>query len=333
MNKLSETDENSGNLSAARLLATLALITTSLAATAIGMLLLLSRHFFISELLNNFRLQIGLASILLGTLVFFYGLRKLAVSQLLVAFIVLLPILSNWWPAQQAPPGPTTISLLTYNVLGTNSQQQPIVELMNSIQADITVIIEYSNRWIEPLAPYKESNLDHLEAPRWHGFGIAVFSQFELQHKKVEMLSKTVSDFPFLLAEVVVDHQRIILAAGHFLAPINPAKMEIRNQQIDSAIRLIDRYRNGRDLPVIVVGDMNAVPWSPFIKDLAYELDLRDSRRGYPYQGSWPNDNNLLRIPIDNSFVSKHIHVHRRELLSCYSSDHLPVMLEFSVTD
>ena len=326
-----ETDQNSHRPTEAKLVLTLMLMAAGVVAILVGLFLHFSRHFFVAELLNNFRLQIGGLIILLALPVFYVGLKKLAAAQLVMACIVFLPLIANWWPAGQAPSSEKTISLLTYNVLGNNWQQQPVVDLVDSTQADITVIVEYSNRWIEPLAEFKESHLDSLEAPRWHGFGIAMFSQYELENKRAVLLNKDVSDFPFLLAEVVVEDQRFILAAGHFLAPITIEKMAIRNSQIESATRLIFNYRNGRDLPVIVVGDMNAVPWSPFVKDMVSALELKDSRRGYPYQGSWPNDNYLMRIPIDNSFVSKHVQVHRRELLSCYSSDHLPVMLEFSI--
>ena len=307
-------------------------VTASFISMILGLSLVLSRHLFISELLNNFRLQIGITVVSFAIPLFWLNWRRLGMFQLLFGLIVLFPILSNIFANEQPPAGRQEYSLLSYNVLADNRNKAPVVELLKSTDVDVTVVVEYANDWVEQLKPLDQKYPYSLEAPRWHGFGIAIFSRHELYNKKIKMLSDAQSDIPFLLAEVALGDQKIILAAGHLLAPLQPYRMEIRNKQIMAATRLIKEYRDGRDLPVILVGDFNAVPWSPFIQDLLKTTELRDSRQGYFYHGSWPNDNLLVRIPIDHAFVSRQVHIHRRQLLRCYASDHLPLQIDFSIS-
>ena len=269
----------------------------------------------------------------MAAIVWAFGYRKSSFIQAVVAGLILYPVFATTIPPQQIPPGPKVISLLSYNVLGTNSDKEPVLDLLTSMESDITLLIEYSGQWHQVSQPLRDSNLYAHEAPRWHGFGIGMFSRYPLENKKIELLTKDVTDNPMLLAEVVIGDQRLIVAAVHFLAPMSLERMKIRNQQIADTVKIIERYQNGRELPVILVGDMNAVAWSTYIEQLMQQTNLRDSRQGYFYHGSWPTDNLLLRIPIDNALVSPNVHIHQRTILDDNHSDHLPLLLEFSLSD
>lgn len=318
---------------AARCCGVLFLALLSLVAVAVGATVFFSRQYYVGELLNSFRLQIGLVLTILATVWFCIRIRGIAFCLFALGVVVLFPIIAGMISVRQVPPGPKEIRLLSYNVNGRNQDKEPIVKFLRSVESDITVIVEYSDDWVGVLKGLKESHLDSLEARRSHGFGIAIFSRYELKNKKVVLLDNRMPDFPFLLAEVNVGDQHMILAAGHFLAPRSPELMALRNMQIASAAKLIERYRSSRDLPVLFVGDLNAVPWSPFVDDFLKQTKLRDSRQGCWYQGTWPTNNLLLRVPIDNAYVSKNICVHERRCLSCYSSDHLPIELTFSIAE
>ena len=329
---MSETSENDRKSWLALLFRLFVLL--SCAGTALfGILIFFSQTLFVAELLNNFRLQIGIAIFIVAIVASVAGLRKLALIQFSLGLVVLYSVVQTILPATQLPAGPQRISLLSYNVLGTNDDKGPILDLLTEKKADITVVIEYSGLWHSAMAPVRAANRYSFEAPRWHGFGIALFSQHPIENKQVVLLTREETDNPLLLAEIVIRNQRLILAAAHFLAPMSPERMELRNRQIVEASEFISDYQNGRDLPIIFVGDLNAVAWSPFIQPLLTKNRLRDSRQGYFYQASWPNDNLLLRIPIDNAFVSPTVHVHQRKLVDCYSSDHLPLFLEFSLSE
>ena len=309
------------------------LYVVSVVAILAGVLLLFARYLFVAELINNFRLQISLAIFVLSFALHFAGEKYLRFIGICIGFFVLSPIALNWLPPVQPEPGPKRLTLLAYNVYGENPNQQPIVETIQNHFADVTVVVEYENEWEEALEVLDRSYRYSIKELRWHGFGIALFSKFPIADSQVHMLANTKSDFPLVVAEIHAKNQKMIVVAGHFLSPLKAMKMEIRNQQIFEVSEIISDINKSKNLPVILVGDFNCVAWSPYLSDLMRECALRDARRGYPYQGTWPTDNLILQIPIDNTFVSDKIHIHNRTVLPADNSDHFPVLTEFSIAE
>ena len=80
------------------------------------------------------------------------------------------------------------------------------------------------------------------------------------------------------------------------------------------------------------MGDLNTTSWSPFFSDLIEESGLRDSRKGFGIQTTWPDGLFLLRIPIDHCLVSKDISVLDRRVGPSIGSDHFPVTVDLVLT-
>ncbi len=300
-------------------------------AILVGLLAFFGRYSFFGELVGNFRLQIAVVIFLLGALLTYTQFRRWSALPYVVGIAVLFPIAWAFLPAQQSAPGPVTVSLLSYNILGNNEDREPVLETIQNHSADILVVIEYENSWVDAIETATSFYPYSIKQPASTGFGIAVFSKFPLTNPTVAK-STEADDIPVILSEIKIAQQSVLLAAVHFLSPTSPERMAIRNEQMATVSRLIEEYQQDRELPVILVGDFNCVPWSPFVADMLNNLNLRDTRQGYFYQGSWPTFNWLARIPIDNAFVSQQIHVGKRSLLPVTSSDHFPLYLEFSVS-
>ena len=79
--------------------------------------------------------------------------------------------------------------------------------------------------------------------------------------------------------------------------------------------------------PVIVIGDLNATPWSEGFRLLAGPADLANSQEGFGYAASWPARLPPFgRIPIDHALHSRDLTVTDRELgPGTAASDHRPL--------
>ena len=307
---------------------------TPVAVSVLGFSLFFARNFFFIEILNNFRLQLAITLILCGCVFYSTGYRKIAMLQLLAGLVAFVPIAVGFLPAKQPDAGPREISLMSFNILGDNTDRQPVLDVLANNISDVLVVVELEGDWIEALEPpLSDAYSFSVEEPRWHGFGIAVHSRYPILDSQVHALTKTETDIPLIAATINVRGQIFNLFACHFLAPITTTKMDMRNRQMDQAASIIQNRVSQNGHPAILVGDFNCVPWSPFANDLMKKAGLRDSRKGYFYQGSWPVDNSLVSIPIDNAFVSNEIHIHDRKILPGATSDHFPLLLEFSVSD
>jgi len=74
--------------------------------------------------------------------------------------------------------------------------------------------------------------------------------------------------------------------------------------------------------PVLVLGDLNATPWSSVLQSLEGSADLRNSAYGYGVQATWPSRAGPLGIPIDQLLYSRELTVTDRSTGPTFGSEH-----------
>jgi endonuclease/exonuclease/phosphatase (EEP) superfamily protein YafD len=305
---------------------TMTLIVTSLFPLALYLFSFLGRYFYLAELLCNFRAQLLVAMVPFLFLSMIARRWRWAALLVSVSLFALVDITRIYLPAAPVPAGPTVLSIMSFNVLALNSDHAAVIDRINDLDPDIVAIQEYANDWHFALDSLTAKYPYTVREPRWHGFGIAVFSKYPLANTQIIQLSPRRTDNPSVVTEITVGDQRCHLGVVHLLSPVNRYRMEIRNEQIVALAESVTKIER----PLIVVGDCNCTPWSPFLQDFIRGTSLRDSRQGFGILGSWPADSWPMRIPIDHVFVSPEIHVHDRRVEQSAGSDHCPILVEIS---
>ena len=288
---------------------------------------LLGRYFYLCELIGNFRAYILAMLIPCSLILWFTRKRKRALLFGVAALWSCLGVLTPLLPHAQPPRGNEVVKIMSFNVLGINREYDAVIERIEQHDPDVVTVLEYANEWSTALKRLDEAYPYQILEPRWHGFGIAIFSKLPLSNSTSTLLTRGVTDNPFLTADIEVDGRAVRLAGVHLLSPMNRFRLKIRNRQLKE----IAEYLSQREIPTIVMGDFNCTPWSPFLSDFLGRLNLRDSRLGFGCQGSWNASWPLLMIPIDHAFVSPEIHVHSRILGEFAGSDHYPLVFEVSL--
>lgn len=286
-------------------------------------------HFFVSELLVNFQLQLAIILSGIAILLFCFAARRWAGVTMLTACASIIPLALALTPTVNPPAGPNQIKLMSFNVFAVNPTMDAAIDCIKEHDPDVVLVIEYANTWkkhVDTLLEFYPYRVDEL---RWHGFGIVLLSKFELSETQVVQTVNAATDAPLIISTIKVGDQEVRLFAAHLLAPMDPMRMDFRNQQL---VEIADLIGDSSKQPTILVGDFNCVPWSSHMQRLLQQTELRDTRRGIGYHASWPTDRFFMRIPIDHAFVSDHIHVKSRKLLGQTGSDHFPVLVEFSIT-
>jgi endonuclease/exonuclease/phosphatase (EEP) superfamily protein YafD len=289
---------------------------------------LLGRYFFLAELIGNFRLQIMV--LLLPFPLLLWTLKKPAWGLVLALATAWCAINIVWTyvPSAQPPAGPRQVRLMSFNLLGNNQQGEAVIQMIEDEQPEILTVLEYCGHWTKILNELDEHYPYRILEPRWHGFGIGIFSKIPIASSEVHLLTKTSTDSPAIVVHVQIGDQKLRIAGMHTLSPTDHQRLEIRNNQLAEMSTLLSRSTE----PTIVMGDFNCTPWSPYLRDFVRKTDYRDSRQGFGYQGSWPAELWPMRIPIDQAFVSKEIHVHQRRLGESAGSDHFPLILDVSIS-
>jgi endonuclease/exonuclease/phosphatase family metal-dependent hydrolase len=84
--------------------------------------------------------------------------------------------------------------------------------------------------------------------------------------------------------------------------------------------------------PVVLIGDFNLTPYSPYNDDLLSGSRLRDCARGRPLTPTWPTWFAPLWIEIDRCFVTPEIRIASYQVGPAIGSDHYPLVMDFHVS-
>jgi endonuclease/exonuclease/phosphatase (EEP) superfamily protein YafD len=111
----------------------------------------------------------------------------------------------------------------------------------------------------------------------------------------------------------------------HPMPPITPRYHRARNQQLRIAVRESEPARRAG----VLLGDLNATPWSSGLAGLADE----GFRRATGLSPTWPAVlGGLLGIPIDQVLVTPHWSVTTSGIGPQMGSDHFPVWARLSLS-
>jgi len=158
-------------------------------------------------------------------------------------------------------------------------------------------------------------------------FGVAFYSRFSLEQSEIRRYGHF--DLPSVVAHLRIDDVPVTFIVTHPVPPKSESLTLNRNIQMSE----ISNFIAEQDGALILAGDLNATSWSPFLREWLHISQLRDSRRGFGVQPTWPTFNWIFLVPIDHILIMPDVQVHHREVGPNIGSDHYPLLLEFSLSD
>ena len=290
----------------------------------------LGRYNWVLDLFSHFRLQYLL--LLSGaTALFLLGERyPQAIASGLFAGINLLLIVPLFIKQATPKPSPTTNPKGTYrallvNVLQKNDAFGTVRHLIRSEEPDFIVLIEVNKTWIDQLKPALDDFPFKQMPLREDNYGIALFSRFPIKSSEIRFFGT--ARVPSIICTFHLQGLPVTILATHPPPPKTKIKAHLRNIQMAR----IAEYLRSQPGEVLLIGDLNMTSWSPHFRDLIRISGLRDSRKGFGLQKSWPTNRLLLRIPIDHILVSDGVIVQSRRIGKFNGSDHYPVIMDFTL--
>lgn len=250
--------------------------------------------------------------------------------QLAVAFFLILlniaPIALLYLPARTAPPpGSTSMRAVVFNVLTNNCDYETKKAYIREQSPDLFLLIETRQECIDAFEQMKDEYPHSIVFPHRFAAGIALYSRFPLENAAIVQLGKDSN--PSIRAEVVGPNGRFVVYGSHTPPPINPPVWAIRNEQLRATAAAIKK----ETLPVVLLGDFNLTPFSPFYQDLLREAKLHDSARGFGLCNTWPVNRRWIRVAIDHFLHSKEIVVTNRTRGPSLGSDHFAIVVDFTM--
>jgi len=292
------------------------------AATPLGFL---GRFYWFFDLFSHFRVQYSIVLLVLGLLLLIGRQRKTAAAFLTLACVNLVLLLQLYLGAPpRSEPASTTLRAMLLNVNTNLGDADRVQAEISAVDPDILVLEEISARWISELEWLDGAYPHSLLRPRGDNFGIGLYSKLPLSEGEVVYIGA--AQVPSILATVDTGDTDLQLIATHPPPPIGGELARQRNDQLE---RLPDFVRT--DLPVLLLGDLNASPWSYHFQRLLARSGLHDSTQGYGVQPTWPSHIFFLQIPIDHCLHSPDIAIVDRKIGENVSSDHYPLIVDFVI--
>jgi endonuclease/exonuclease/phosphatase (EEP) superfamily protein YafD len=310
------------------------------ALSILGLLSLISYSIWFHpiELLSHFRVQYLVLAVIITGILFILSQKRVLKNKLLI-FIALAIVSLNtievlpWFlPHSQQVDSKTKpqIRIESFNVNVRNQEYQAAIDLVRNDKPDVALFIEINDEWSKKLKiGLKDVFPYSFRSP---GGGLITFSQIPIQDAGGINLDGVGYN---LIANLEVDGKLVHFIGTHPPAPVRPEKSQQRNLQLLA----LEKYIQQQQKPIIIVGDFNLTPWSPYYRKFIKNTGLHNTRLGFGTLPSWPNPTTyikniprllmpLINIPIDHCFVSKEFGVVDTHISGSANSDHAAIIAD-----
>lgn len=224
-----------------------------------------------------------------------------------------------WHPgsAGAAVAGAPQLSVLSLNVHRVNPQRMGVLDYVVAADADVVLLMEVDEGWMNVLLPLAEKYPHRLAEPRPDNFGMALFSRVPLEDARLMWLGP--AQVPSATARINLGGRELLFVGTHPVPPISAATTQARDEQL----ALLAAYASASGLPVLLAGDLNTTPWSAGMRA------LRDARLGScggaaPWKPTW-RARSAFAIPIDQALCTAPLVITRRVVGPDVGSDHRPL--------
>ena len=222
---------------------------------------------------------------------------------------------------------PADLRVLLANVNTRNPSPELVIRLAQQENPDILLLMEVSETWIAPLGVL-EDQLPYS----FFRTGNFLLSRYPLQDPYADAFGTTGT--ATLLAQITPQGQPITLVGSHPWPPLRPDLFHSRNRHLDGIAQTIRSIST----PVILMGDINITPWSPYYRRLISLTGLTNTRLGFGILPSWPTTKTfplglsaILQLPIDHCLVSPEFETLDIRIGPEIGSDHWPVIVDLAL--
>lgn len=219
----------------------------------------------------------------------------------------------------------TPLRLLHYNLRFDNPQMDSVLAMFARIDADILSLNETSRNWMPKLETLSASYPYRFHCPEWNAIGgTMLLSKLPLNSSNDYCHAYAALG----MSTVEIDGEDFEIGTVHMRWPW-PASGPEQLVALEPRLATI-----GKD--AIIVGDFNATTWSYAVSRFA-SLSGMTVQRGFG--GTWMYKYlpsalaPFFGLPIDNVMTKGRLQITSVQSLPSIGSDHLPLLVEFVVTN
>ena len=301
---------------------------------------LLAELFWVFDLFSHFLFQYVIGGVVVGFLLIFCKSYKLAglmfvlsVASFVQSRTSLDDPLSFFKPDVVKDLTKKSIKIVQFNHYYGKSDLTKVEHWLKSEAENFDIVVlQEASEHTENLAVSLRDLYPH-QVIRLHmrTAGVVIISRLDIIEEKVKILNGPIFEniVVRLAFKFKENEEPLIMYALHALPPVTPKYFAQRNFEIIEVAKLVAEEKFD---PVVMVGDWNITPYSPYFKKILKVSKLKYQAKGFLLSPSWPYFAGLsfLKIPIDHLLFSESFSFVNKKVLSSFGSDHHAVLTELS---
>ena len=275
---------------------------------------------------THFRPHLSAAAVVFAIL--YLLCRSHAAAALAMALLAPLA-----WPvapylgAAPPPPGPgIELRVVIVNLQGERADMTAVIDLLRRERPDVVLLTELlpaHRKLLQGLGDF----LPHRAESGTSGiFEVLLLSGLPI--RSVKLHYPVVRHMPVIEARLCGAPARCLTVVGMHAPPPIADWSAWRDQVLRFAAGIALNVRDGR---VVLLGDLNAAPWSPIFVELLRIGGLTDAALGSPFRSTWLSPVPLFGLPLDHVLIGPGIRPVSRRLGDGFGSDHFPVIADLVV--
>ncbi len=297
------------------------------------------------DLFNHIQpvLFFGLGALVIASPIFvpFRALRALALSIAATGFVassvIYVPeLVAGLLPRAAVAQAEQTYRLMTFNVFGRNEEPEAIVANIDAVDADIVALQEYSPGLRSVVHPLLAERYPHFQycAGGERAF-VGLYARLPFEPLDADACSASIMSTD-RTARIIVRFQTetgpaFSLATTHNDWPAPVTRQAEQFATLSEALSTVEP-------PLVLVGDFNSTPWSYALRGFVSTAGLTRHTFNLPtfptlwyYLRDWRGM--LPFLPLDHVMTRGAIAIHDLRTGEPSGSDHLPIIVDFSVGD
>jgi endonuclease/exonuclease/phosphatase (EEP) superfamily protein YafD len=294
---------------------------------ALNLVPLGARLFWALELTTHFRVHyLALTALMLAVAALrrhWHAVAVLAAAGA-VSAVSVFPYLPRALGPEAAAVGSSgPLKVVTVNVSYRQFLARRLLEIVREADPDIVVVQELTPHAERVLADLDTAFPHFRKFPADRQYGIGLWSRYEIESGATIALGR----LPAIEARVLGPSGSFTVIGVHLSAPVTRRRATARNQQLNELAARSAAVGG----PLIVAGDFNTTPYSPYFAEWLDAARLTDSRRGRTLSPSWPTMLQWLGIPIDHVAVNDGFTILSHRQLPNFESDHFGALVEVAL--
>lgn len=217
------------------------------------------------------------------------------------------------------------LRLMALNVKIRGADQGALIDYLSTADDDVVFLFATNDKWADAL---ESSDIPYdvvVSRPKGMDLEILVLSRVPISGATIHDWGST-SRSRAVEVRLERDGEPVTLLGMHPVSP-GPSRASLRTEQFG----LISEWAAAQDGAYVVLGDLNATPWSHTFRNLLSRGRLTNSQLGYGLQPTWPAKLGPLGIPIDHVLHSEDMITADRSLGPSFGSEHRSIRVSLAL--